>query len=397
MTTLNTINENETPAANEEFEGENTLDPSEETNPENVYPLENIKIEKIQLSIFQIKRKYDKDKTIRLNPDFQREKVWTPKQNRELIESVLMGIPLPMIYLSENKQGDLVVIDGRQRLTAFFDFMDNKFYLKDLKILKKYENVYFDAEKKGNVLSTKERADIEDYQLQINVIKPPTPDRIKFDIFERVNRAGTQLNKQEMRNALYQVKAPALLKKLSELTIFKKLTNKSIKPTRMKDKYIILRTIGFYLWKKELLTNENGERIDYKSDIDDFLAKVMEFINTASEDKTDNISNIFENSLNNLNIVFNHNCFRLPSTTVKKRPINMYLFEALCYFFSQIDRELILKNKKNIIKQIDDLKNNKDSIFYLSLTRSTDSTPSVLARFNAMSDLVFTIKSEDSR
>jgi len=397
MTTLNTINENETPAANVFSNGENTLDPSEETNPENVYPLENIKIEKIQLSIFQIKRKYDKDKTIRLNPDFQREKVWTPKQNRELIESVLMGIPLPMIYLSENKQGDLVVIDGRQRLTAFFDFMDNKFYLKDLKILKKYENVYFDAEKKGNVLSTKERADIEDYQLQINVIKPPTPDRIKFDIFERVNRAGTQLNKQEMRNALYQVKAPALLKKLSELTIFKKLTNKSIKPTRMKDKYIILRTIGFYLWKKELLTNENGERIDYKSDIDDFLAKVMEFINTASEDKTDNISNIFENSLNNLNIVFNHNCFRLPSTTVKKRPINMYLFEALCYFFSQIDRELILKNKKNIIKQIDDLKNNKDSIFYLSLTRSTDSTPSVLARFNAMSDLVFTIKSEDSR
>ena len=243
----------------EEFEGEETLEPSKDSRPENVYPLDNIKITQIQLSIFQLKRKYDKDKSIKLNPEFQREDVWKIKQKRELIESVLMGIPLPMIYLSENKNGELVVIDGRQRLTTFFDFMNNKFYLRDLTIIKKNKNIYFDKEIQENKkdkedrLSTKERADLEDYQLQINVIKPPTPDRIKFDIFERVNRAGTQLNKQEMRNALYQGNATNLLTKLSNLSIFQKITNKSIKKTRMKDKYIILRFIGFYLWKEQLL------------------------------------------------------------------------------------------------------------------------------------------------
>jgi len=313
----------------EEIEGEDTLDPAKDSSPENIYPLENIKIEKMQLSIFQIKRKYDKDRTIQLNPDFQREEVWVVKQKRELIESILMGIPLPMIYLAENKQGNLVVIDGRQRLTTFFDFMNNKFYLRDLTILKRFDNVYFDDQDKGNILSPKERADIEDYQLQINVIKPPTPDRIKFDIFERVNRAGTQLNKQEMRNALYQGKATEILKKLSELIIFKKITNNSIKKTRMKDKYVILRAIAFYLLRDNLLRDEQNKKIEYKSDIDDFLAKVMEFMNNADDQYLSEIKTTFEKSLRKLDIIFDHNCFRLASRTEKKRPINMYLFEVL--------------------------------------------------------------------
>ncbi len=379
---------------NKDIEGEDTLDPSKDSSPENIYPLENIKIEKIQLSIFQIKRKYDKNKTIILNPDFQREDVWGVKQKRELIESILMGIPLPMIYLAENKQGGLVVIDGRQRLTAFFDFMNNKFYLKDLTILKKFENTYFDAEKKGNILSLKERADIEDYQLQINVIKPLTPDRIKFDIFERVNRAGTQLNKQEMRNALYQGKATEILKKLSELQIFKKITNNSIKNTRMKDKYVILRAIAFYLWRENLLTNDKNKKIEYKSDIDDFLAKVMEFMNNANKQDLINIENAFENSLKKLNIIFDHNCFRLTSKTEKKRPINMYLFEVLFYFFVKIDEATIQNNKKEIKKKINHLKEEKNSDFYKSLTRSTDSSVSVIHRFNAVDKLVRNIINE---
>ncbi len=372
----------------EEMEGEDTLDPSKNSSPENIYPLEKIKIEKMQLSIFQIKRKYDKDKTIQLNPDFQREDVWGVKQKRELIESILMGIPLPMIYLAENKQGNLVVIDGRQRLTTFFDFMNNKFYLRDLTILKKFDNVYFDDQDKGNILSPKERAGIEDYQLQINVIKPPTPDRIKFDIFERVNRAGTQLNKQEMRNALYQGKTTEILKELSALKIFKKITNNSIKKTRMKDKYVILRAIAFYLLCDNLLRDEQGKEVEYKSDIDDFLAKVMAFMNNARDQYLSKIKTTFEKSLEKLDIIFDNNCFRLESRTEKKRPINMYLFEVLYYFFLRIDEATIKNNKEEIRNRINSLKKDENSDFYKSLTRSTDSSVSVACRFDAIDELV---------
>ena len=65
---------------------------------------------------------------------------------------------------------------------------------------------------------------IEDTQLVVQIIKYPTKDRVRFDIFDRVNRGGTPLNKQEMRNALYQGAATKLLKDLSEMDSFQKAT-----------------------------------------------------------------------------------------------------------------------------------------------------------------------------
>ncbi|MBO0584573.1 DUF262 domain-containing protein [Clostridium botulinum] len=120
---------------NPELEGEESLDPEKELS--SIYSLENIKIDPGYFSVFELKRKYDRTKNkkkresteytkadkrnqIILDSDFQREKVWNRKQQSELIESVLMGLPIPIMYLSEDKFGNLIVVDGRQRLTAFF-------------------------------------------------------------------------------------------------------------------------------------------------------------------------------------------------------------------------------------------------------------------------------------
>ena len=177
-------------------------------------------------------------------------------------------------------------------------------------------------------------------------------------------------------------------------TIFQKITNKSIKKTRMKDKYIILRFIGFYLWKEQLLRNKKGEIIEYRSDIDDFLAKVMEFLNDADSNTLEDISAIFTTSLLNLNQIFDHNCFRLLSKTDKKRPINMYLFEVLCYFFIKTDKQTIEVKKNEIFREINRLKSDESSSFYKALTRSTDSTVSVNERFDSMNELSLKIMNE---
>ena len=94
------------------------------------YPDLSIKIESARFSIFELKRRYDRG-MICVDPDFQRLAVWSNKQKSELIESVIMGIPLPLIYLAENADGKLVVVDGRQRLTTFFEFLNNSFRLRD--------------------------------------------------------------------------------------------------------------------------------------------------------------------------------------------------------------------------------------------------------------------------
>ena len=123
----------------EDLEDYNTVEVEKENNSQEEnkeeYPNLTIKIEQAQYSIYELKRRYDRGR-ICLDPDFQRNDVWSKKQKSELIESVIMGIPLPIIYLAENADGRLIVVDGRQRLTTFFEFLDNKFRLRDLKILK---------------------------------------------------------------------------------------------------------------------------------------------------------------------------------------------------------------------------------------------------------------------
>ena len=93
----------------EEIEVYNTISVQNEENDaeDNIYPNTSIKIDKDQYSIFELKRKYDKGK-ICMDPSFQRNFVWKSRQMSELIESVIMGIPLPLIYLAESENGEKI-------------------------------------------------------------------------------------------------------------------------------------------------------------------------------------------------------------------------------------------------------------------------------------------------
>lgn len=127
---------------NPEVEDEESLNPE---NSKTDYPIENIKVERAQFSIYELKRRFDRGKAIKaskfgyskenlknqiiLDSAFQREEVWSRKQQSELIESVLIGLPFPLMYFYEDKNANLIVVDGRQRLTAFFKYMDNEYPL----------------------------------------------------------------------------------------------------------------------------------------------------------------------------------------------------------------------------------------------------------------------------
>lgn len=81
---------------------------------EQIYPMNGIKVDKGFYTVFELKRKYDaKNKRIILDSDFQRDDVWKAEQKAELVESVLMGLPLPIFYFNQDKYGRLIVIDGR--------------------------------------------------------------------------------------------------------------------------------------------------------------------------------------------------------------------------------------------------------------------------------------------
>ncbi len=320
---------------------------------ERIYPMNGIKIDKGFYTLFELNRRFNASpKRVILDSDFQREDVWHPEDKAELVESVLMGLPLPIFYFSQDKYGNLIVVDGRQRLTALFSYMNDGYKLKNLKIL---PNV---NDRKFSELSPAQRARIEDFQIQAHVIMPPTPDRIKFDIFDRVNRGGTRLNKQEMRNALYQGAATRLLKTLSESDSFKDATGKAfVREKRMKDKYILTRYITFYLYRNHVLKDEKGEAYVYKDDIDELLGFGMDALNHMGEAELQRIEKLVLDGLKKSYFYLGEDGFRL-SGGERRSPINMNVFETVMFImqFLPFEKESL---KNQIKSKVQNLLGNK--------------------------------------
>ena len=355
-----------------DLEDEGTLDAEVQ---QHIYPAK-VKITRDQFSLFQLKRKSESGrKEIIIDPDFQRLFVWGSKEKSELIESILMGIPLPVLYLFEQNDGKLQVVDGRQRLTAIFQYMNNEFALSDLKILPEEKG------KKFSDLSPMMQGIIEDFQMTVYKIQPPTPENVKFDIFDRVNRGGKKLNHQEMRNALHQGKSTELLRELSESEEFHRATGDAVKPERMKDRYIILRFLAFLMYYEKWNEIRN---IEYKSDIDDFLAKIMDSINEFTEDRIDSLKQIFRRSMKNCYDVLGEDAFRFSKGDgEKKLPINMALFEILAFFFS--DSDIDYDNQKDEIKMA--VIKKKSDLYNSDFSKQVDSSTKVNERFSTIIDL----------
>ena len=135
------------------------------------------------------------DRDLDLAPDFQRGYVWKESQRGSLIESLLLGIPLPSFYFNEDPDGRMQVVDGVQRLTTITKFVTGEsFELRELTYLHDLEGRAF-AQLDGVF-----RRRLLGSQFVAHVIDPQTPYRVKFDIFRRLNTGGTPLSAQEIRH-----------------------------------------------------------------------------------------------------------------------------------------------------------------------------------------------------
>ena len=352
----------------------------DEPTEKHSYPTSDIHIEKATFSVYELKRKIGPNGKSILNSSFQRNEVWKEKQQIELIESVLMGLPLPLFYFSKNAEGRLIVVDGRQRLTAFFKFMNDGFALKNLKNLpSRYEH-------KFSELDPLTQSKIEDYQLQAYLILPPTPDQVQYDIFERVNRAGTPLNKQEIRNAINQGKSTELLNKVVKSSPFKDITADAFaKDKRMKAQYLVLRLISFYLWRMELFPNNwpLQTRILYEfKNSDDMFSFYMRCINRFSPNDeaklTEKLNLGFANFLN----YCTPDDLRIKSNG-KKTPINMNIFEVILYIMIRIPCNLA---SKIVHKKIELLMDN--TLFLKNLIKHRDSEQDIVERFEIAEQII---------
>ena len=195
------------------------------------YPLDAVFVREERRSVSDIVKRIEK-KRIVLDPEFQRDFVWSVKKQSRMIESCLMRIPLPVLYVAEADDGRIVIVDGLQRLTTFKHYLNNQFSLSLPEGNHAPKNDFY-AGKKFNELSTALQERIEDTQLTLYILDAKAPERAKLDIFERVN-SGEALSRQQMRNCLYTGPATKWLKTAASHDVFLRATGRSIDPKSMR-------------------------------------------------------------------------------------------------------------------------------------------------------------------
>lgn len=323
--------------------------------------------------------KYKKG-NISLQPDFQRHFVWDKKKASSLIESILLGFPLPLIYLSEEEDGKLIVIDGQQRLTSIFAFKDNlfpgdrEFRLSSLKVLKHLNK------KRYSDLDEADQNKIDDYDIATIVISKTSGKDIKFDMFERLNSGSVGLNDMELRNCIYRGHYMETLKELAKDPLFRELVGLRDEEPRMKDVELVLRFLAF----------SHQTYLKYSAPMKKFLNDDCEHFKVYDEKQRKEDEERFKNALALIKTIYGKQAFKRYVIDLdtkegkwdnKSLSINTSLFDIYMWFFSTQDKNKVTRNADLIREATIDLMVN-DEKFIESITRSTSGNLQVRARFD---------------
>ena len=407
---------------NEEPQDIPTLDPEENVeSPETDQDPFNPEDISIDTKVFTLDNLLSKIECgmLNLNPDFQRNEVWTPIKKSQLIESLMLMIPIPMFYVSSDAFGTLSVVDGVQRLSTIRDFVLGQDYLKtlteenpegditlkgmgfklrQLEFWTKYEGMNF----KDLPPMLKNR--IRDTNFQFTIINPGTPEEVKRNIFKRINTGGMPLSSQEIRNAIYIGKATDLLNRLVADEAFEMATGESLKKAkRMEDRELALRLVSFLIRKYSDYKRTVG--IDAwlghtmiilnampKLDIRDYL----KFLKTrgANDHKSihimsdEEICDFFHTAMVRCHEVFGEHAFRKSHDYERRSPINRCLFETWGNILGGLtpsQYQNLLAHKNHFL--YDYYKLLGDTDFLRTITTDSMKHTAVKQRFNTLLDI----------
>ena len=325
------------------------------------YPIDNLLIRHETRTIHDVIRRIDRGNYV-MDPDFQRDFIWPPDKQSKLIESVIMRIPLPVFYMAENDNGQMVVVDGLQRLSTFQRFVKNelKLGLPDRKEL----------DRKGfSDLSSKLQNRIEDCNLIFYIIDSNVKESARLDIFERVN-GGVPLTRQQMRNCLCMGPATRFLKEEARTDIFFGATGESLNQKTMRDREFVNRFCAFRILDLD----------GYRGDMDDFLANCLRNMNKMEDAALSRLSVEFRRGLANNFMLFDRHAFRKHLPTQDRRsPLNVSLWDVMSTGLSRYDAERVMAFREPLCQAIYHLFRNEK--FNGAITSGTNDPGKVKTRF----------------
>ncbi len=314
---------------------------------------------------------------INLNTDFQRKGgLWDNTKQSRLIESILIRFPLPAFYFDASNDNEWLVVDGLQRLSSFNNFVLKKsLTLQNMEFLHQFNGLKFDD------LPRDLQRRIEEFDITVYTINPGTPDKVKYNVFKRINTGGLVLSSQEIRHALNQGVASDFIKELAELKEFKIATTYSISPDRMMDKDFANRFLSFYINPIET----------YRPSLDSFMNESLGKLQTFTRQELDEIKKAFAKAMKYSAKLFDIHAFRKRhSLKERRKPINKALFEVWSVSLAKLSIEDLerLKNNSNFLENELMKLMNENQDFYKSISASTDGATQVKTRFKEITNLI---------
>lgn len=309
-------------AKNQGFEvtsEESMEEPRPGYNPDDIY------VENKPFSIRQLIELIEQG-DLDLAPDFQRHFIWDRTRQSLLIESILLGLPLPSIYLSQYPDGMLTVVDGLQRIHTIKKFMEGKLRLCNLEYLRECNDKNYEEIK--NILSPLRVRRFGQTQLMCFVIDYRSPNKLKFDLFRRLNTGGKPLNGQEIRNCLSRPHVQKALNEMSQSDEFKMATDNTVTNTRLQAQEAALR---FLYFRKQY--SESKPVGNYSGKMDDTLNEFVDELNKQKDFSAEVAC--YKEAMRSAHYLFGKSAFRKIGTQNSRRlAVNKLLMLCLSVLLS---------------------------------------------------------------
>lgn len=313
------------------------------------YDIRDLTVEIISSKFIETKEDYiDRNKSASCIyvPEYQRDFTWDEKRQSKLIESIILGLPIPFIFVAENKDSSWEIVDGSQRIRTIDAFVKGQLCLTGLESLTKLNNFTIndlDEGRKGKVLNT---------AIRIIVLTEETSENAKKDMFERINRGSDLLKPQEKRKGIYPGKFNDFIYKYCA-------TNKEFKNLVLIDRWLEKRQEREELLLRFFALSENnayrnGLERGIASFLDDYLDKMNQYLDRCSEQKQKEILDSYTDKINNV-VEFVGKNFPYGFRAVHNPQTKRSIFEAISvgvYIAQTSGKKIVSIDKEYIAKKL---------------------------------------------
>jgi hypothetical protein len=316
--------------------------------------------------------------SIDLQPAYQRRERWEVERQSALIESFILNVPVPPIYLSEDDFGHYSVIDGKQRITAITNFLKKRMKLTGLESFGLLEGASFQElpDEIKNALS------IRPYVRVVTLLKQSDPE-LQYEVFTRLNKGGESLNPQEIRNVAFRGRLNDLIYRLAENKFLRtqlKITNDRANAYRaMADAEYVLR----FLALSEVWDDFSGS---LSRSMDQFM---LRYRNATSDQMTD-FRKTFSRAISYCERIWGHRAFKRPVDGGWREQMIAGMYDAQMISTTLLsDRKLetLVNNRVSVIRATVKLLDT-DAQFEESVRRATNTPSRIRYRVITLKDLL---------